>query len=121
VPIPKIKSFRFKAVTCDDFRGIAINSIVSEVFEHCNLDKFESFLSTNDNQFGFKKGLGCSIAIYTVKSVVDRFIPNGFTANLCSTNLSKAFAKVNHHAFANRTNEETYTCHILRTIGILAL
>ena len=98
VPIPKSKDFRFKAMTCDDFMGIAIDSILAKVFEHCILDKFESFLSTNDNQFGFKKGLGCSHAIYTVKSVVDRFISNGYTANLCSIDLSKAFDKVNHHA-----------------------
>ena len=98
VPISKIKDFRFKAMTCDDFRGIAINSILSIVFEHCILDKFESFLSANITQFGFKKGLGCSHVIYTVKSVVDRFISNGCTANLCSIDLSKAFDKVNHHA-----------------------
>ena len=73
----KIKDFCFKAMTCDDFIGIAVSSILSEVFEHCILDKFESFLWTNANQFGFKKGLGCSHAIYTVKSVVDRFISNG--------------------------------------------
>ncbi len=98
VPIPKTKDARYKAMTCDDFRGIAISSISSKVFEHCILYKFESFLSTNDNQFGFKKSIGCSHAIYTVKKIVDRFISNGYTANLCSIDLSKAFDKVNHHA-----------------------
>ena len=68
------------------------------MFEHCIIDMFNNFLSTNDNQFGFKKGLGCSHAIYTVKNIVDRFILGGNTANLCSIDLSKAFDKVNHHA-----------------------
>ena len=80
------------------YRGIAVNSILSKVFEHCILDKFESLLSTNDNQFGFQERFSCSHAIYTVKSVVDRFISNGYTANLCSIDSSKAFDKVNHHA-----------------------
>ena len=70
VPIPKVKDCRSKAMTCDDFRGIAISSILSKVFEHCIIDMFNNFLSTNDNQFGFKKGLGCSHAIYTVKTLL---------------------------------------------------
>ena len=98
VPIPKVKDCHSKALTCDDFRGIAISPILSKVFEHCILDKFKYFLSTDDNQFGFKKGLGCSHAIYTVKNIVGQFIKGGNTANLCSIDLSKAFDKVNHHA-----------------------
>ena len=68
------------------------------MFEHCILDKFKPFLSTDDNQFGFKKGLGCSHAIYTVKRIVEQFAKGGNTTNLCSIDLSKAFDKVNHHA-----------------------
>ena len=51
---------------CDDFRGIAISSVISKIFELCLVDRFKDFLSTSDNQFGFKKALGCSHAIYTV-------------------------------------------------------
>ena len=36
VPIPKVKDCRSKAMTCDYFRGIAISSILSKMFEHCN-------------------------------------------------------------------------------------
>jgi len=35
VLIPKIKATRTKALTCDDFRGIAINPVISRVFEYC--------------------------------------------------------------------------------------
>ena len=51
-----------------------------------------------DNQLGFKKGVGCSFAIRTVRNIVDSYIRGGSTANLCAINLSKAFDKVNHHA-----------------------
>ena len=60
--------------------------------------KFGEFLSTDSKQFGFKKGMGCNHAIYTVRQVVDRFIKGGNTVNLCSIDLSKAFDKVNHQA-----------------------
>ena len=36
--------------------------------------------------------------MYTVRNIVDCWISQDFTANLCAINLSKAFDKVNHHA-----------------------
>jgi len=44
-----------KSVSVDDFRGISISSVISKVFEHCILDRYDGFLLSSDNQFGFKK------------------------------------------------------------------
>ena len=62
------------------------------------LSVLTAFFSSNDNQFGFKKSVGCSHAIYTVRNIVNRFIDGGSTVNLCALDLSKAFDKVNHSA-----------------------
>ena len=35
VLIPKLKDTRTKAISCDDFRGIAITAIWSKIFEYC--------------------------------------------------------------------------------------
>ena len=43
VPLPKMKDCYNKCLTCDDFRGIAISSIISKVFEHCVIKRYESF------------------------------------------------------------------------------
>lgn len=98
VPIPKTSGCLTKSMTCDDFRGIAISPIISKVFEYCIIQNFGEFLSTDHNQFGFKRGVGCSHAIYTVRNIVERFIKGGNTVNLCAIDLSKAFDKVNHDA-----------------------
>ena len=98
VPIPKPRDVRTKAMTCNDYRGIAISPAISKVFEYCFLDKFQSLLTTEENQFGFKKGISCSHAIYTVREIVDRNLLAGCTMNICAIDLSKAFDKVNHHA-----------------------
>ena len=60
---------------------LQISPVISKVFEHCVLDKFGHFLSTADNQFRFKKGLGCNHAIYTVRSVVEHFNNGGSIVN----------------------------------------
>ena len=97
--IPLIKSDTHgKALTCNDFRGISISSVISKVFEHCILHRFKHLFKTSDNQFGFKTGLGCSQAINVVRCVVDRLVKGGSTVNICSLDLSKAFDKMNHHA-----------------------
>jgi hypothetical protein len=98
VPLPKIKDCRTKAMTCDDFRGIAISCVLSKVFEHGILKRFNRFLGSDDNQFGFKKGRSCNHAIATLHNVVDEINKAGYTANLCSIDLSKAFDKVDHNA-----------------------
>ena len=77
VPIPKLKETRSKSMSCDDFRGIAISPIISKVFEHCVLDIFLKNFLSSDAQFGFKKGVGCRNAIYTVRTIVDRIVEGG--------------------------------------------
>ena len=100
VPIPKIKDCNTKSMTYNDFRDIAISPILSKFFEYCFLDRFRSFLSSSCNQFGFKKGIDCSHAIYTARNIVDRLVRNGSTSNLCAIDLSKVFDKVNHHGLS---------------------
>ena len=48
-----------KTVTADDFGGVSISPVISKVFEHCVLDRYGAFFGSSDNQFGFKKNLGC--------------------------------------------------------------
>ena len=66
VPIPKLKDCHNKVMKCDDFRGIAISPVISKVLEYCFLEKFQSLITTSDNQFGFKKGIGCHQAMRAI-------------------------------------------------------
>jgi len=98
VPVPKVRVHRSRKMTCDDFRGIAINPIIFKVFEYCTLDRFKQHFSSGSSQFGFKKGFGCRNAVYKVRSVVKRTNSVGRTANICAIDLTKAFDNVNHCA-----------------------
>ena len=44
------------------------------MFEYCLLDRFKDYFASADNQFGFKKGVGCSFAIRTVRNIVDSYV-----------------------------------------------
>ena len=99
VPVIKNSTYMYsKTITVDDFRGVSISPVLSKVLEHCILDRYCDFLGTSDNQFGFKRGLSCSSAIFTLRTVVDHYVNYGSTVNVCSLDLSKAFDRMNHHA-----------------------
>jgi Reverse transcriptase (RNA-dependent DNA polymerase) len=95
VPLRKANTTA-KHSTVDDFCGISISPVLSNVFEHCVISIYDKFLTTSENQFGFKKSVGFSNAIYTVRCVVDKFINNGSTGNLSAIDISKAFDRNNH-------------------------
>lgn len=97
VPLPKAKDVYSKSLTSDDFRGIAISCLLSKIFEHCIVDSFANYFKSSDNQFGFKKQLGCTSAIYSIRKIIDFHLHGGSSVNICSVDISKAFDKTNHH------------------------
>ena len=119
MPIHKVKDCLTKAMSCGDFRGIAIRTTLSKGFEHCSLKRLQSFINSDDSQFGFKKGLSCSHAICTVRNIVNRWVSRGSTANLCAIDLSKAFDKVNHYALFIKLMHRNIRAQILELIESL--
>ena len=117
VPIPKQKVNVFsKAHNVDDFRGISISPVISKVFEHCILDRFRRYFVTSDNQFSYKHRLGCTTVLHTVRCVVDHYINNGSTVNLCALDLSKAFDRLNHYCLYIKLMNKRLPIQILRVI-----
>ena len=102
VPIPKIQDFYNKCLKRDDSRAIAISSIISKVFEHCVIKRYESLLKTSVNSLDLKKGVGCTYAIHSVRKAVDNYTANGSTANLCAIDVSEAFDKVHLYVDMSR-------------------
>ena len=113
VPIPK-RDGHCRALSVDDFRGILISPVISNLFEMAILDRFSVFFDvTCDNQFGFKKTLSCRHAVCCVRHVVDSYVNNGPTLNVCALNLSKAFDCMNHHALFIKLMERKFTSELL--------
>ena len=97
IPIPK-DSARKGILSVDQFRGITISPIISKVFEHCLMHIYSRYLVSSDRQFGFKKKISCQHGIFSVRKVIDFFVADNSTVNLCCLDISKAFDRVNHHA-----------------------
>ena len=96
IPIPK-ESGKKGVMTVDQFRGITISPILSKVFEHCLLLHFKKYLTTSERKFGFKSQIGCTNAIFSVRKVIEHFVNNDSTINVCCLDISKALDRVNHY------------------------
>jgi hypothetical protein len=97
IMIPVKKSNDADSTNSDNYRGITLSPMISKLFEYVLLDKFGKFLKSSDLQFGFKKGLGCSDALFTLKNVINYFINNGSTITMAALDISKAFDKVSQY------------------------
>ena len=57
----------------------------------------EPFLVTDDLQFGFKKGSGCSNALFVFSETIKYFTSKGSSVFVATLDFKKAYDKVNHY------------------------
>ena len=114
--MPLVKDKQGDLANIDNYRGITLSSTLSKLFEMCLLELYGDYLQSSDLQFGFKKKIGCSNAVYTVRSVVDYYVCRGSTVNVCMLDMSKAFDKINHYALYIKLIKRNVPCTFLRVI-----
>ena len=56
---------------------------------------------------------GCSHAIYSLRNVVDSYVKNGSTVNICALDLTKAFDKMNHRGLFIRLMQRHLPLNVL--------
>ena len=66
------------------------------MFESVLLFKCEEYLSTSDNQFGFKSSHSTDLCIYTLKEFIDYYKTRGTTVYVTFLDASKAFGRTDH-------------------------
>ena len=93
---PIIKNQQADADVCSNYRPITVTSIISKLFEHFILYKIKSFLTTADNQFGFKERHSTDMCVFLLKQIVSHYNQHGSPVFAIFLDASKAFDKVNH-------------------------
>ena len=74
VIVPLIKDKHGDHTSIRNYRGITISICFSKLFESVLMHIGDECFETSHLQFGFKKKLGCSHAIYLLRSVTDYYI-----------------------------------------------
>ena len=94
VPILKKKGLDPK--NKDNYRPIALATLLSKVLEKLILVNTIKCLTTTDNQFGFKRRSGCEQCIFTLKQVIDWCGRKEIPLYICYLDASKAFDNVQY-------------------------
>ena len=71
--VPVVKDKVGKLNSSDNYRPIALASVMSKVMETLILSRLERFILSADNQFGFKRKLGTDLCILALKEILDTF------------------------------------------------
>ena len=82
----------------NNYRGISVSSVISKVLELDLLDRIGTFLTMDDQQFGFKRKNSCDDCSFVFKSAVDYYLTRGNSAMVgYASDLSKAFDRVPYY------------------------
>ena len=82
----------------NNYRPIAIVTVMSNILEICVQMKLEDYLSTTDNQFSYKTGHSTNMCFVFCffKDIVRHYNKHRTPIYVCLLNASKAFDCVNH-------------------------
>ena len=59
----RLKDDNLDRSNIDNYRAIMISPVLSKIFEHCLLFRFNHYFETSDLQCGFKAKVGCNEAV----------------------------------------------------------
>ena len=93
-PIPKNK---FNLCDSNNYRSIAICSVLGKIVDRILLSRFSDHLITSDSQFGFKHGHSTSMCTFVLKET-----QNDRTVYCVLLDATKAFDRISYVKLFNR-------------------
>ena len=119
VPIVKNKSGNLS--DSSNYRPIALATIISKMFESVLLLKCAEYLSTSDNQFGFKSCHSTDLCIYTLKEFIDYYKTRGTTMYVTFLDASKAFDRIDQWLLFDKMIKKGVLLCIIKLLFFLVL
>ena len=87
---------RKECIQCsENYRGIALCSALSKVFDHIMIQRFSDKLMSSDMQFSFKAQHSTVMCTCAVKEIAAHYNEKGSNVYVCMLDASTAFDKVN--------------------------
>ena len=98
--VPLLKDKLGDITSSNNYRSIAISSLVLKIFDLVILATFSEYLQLDDLQFSYQSEVSTSMCTWLAVESVSHFLRNGNEVYSCLMDMSKAFDTVQHsHLF----------------------
>ena len=114
--VPVVKNKTGKLTSIDNYRPIALASILSKVLEGILMDRLADYTISSDNQFGFKNKHGTDLCIYALKEIVQQYRARNSSIFLCFLDASQAFDRINHGKLFIKLHERGVPSYLIRIL-----
>ena len=94
--VPIVKDKLGDLCTSQNYRSIAISSVILKLIDWLIINIFGHLLKLNEFQFGFQQNSSTSLCSWVVYETIDNYIRNGSTVYGVLMDCSKAFDTVQH-------------------------
>ena len=102
--VPIIKNKCGNISSSNNYRPIALATIISKLLESILLLKCEEYLCTNPNQFGFKKAHRTELSIDTLREYIELYRKRSTTVFVTCLDANKAFYGLHHWLLFKKIN-----------------
>lgn len=113
---PVIKDKKGDVNNKDNYRPIAVTSVMSKIFELLLLNYCKDQLYTSDNQYGFKANHSTDMAVFAFKQIVEYYMSLNSPVYICFLDASKAFDRINHVIMFEKLKKRNINFYIIRLL-----
>ena len=114
--VPIIKDKKGLVTDKDNYRPIAITTVMSKLMELILLERMSDELQTVCNQFGFKRKSGTDFCIFTLKQIIEFYKYKNSPVYICFLDASKAFDRVNHWSLFKKLIDRNVNVILIRLL-----
>ena len=103
--VPLIKDKLGNLCSSDNYRSIAISSLILKIFDWVVILLWGDRLSLDDLQYGYQQNCSTNMCTWMAIETIDHFMRNGSTVYSCLMDLKKAFDTVRHSTLFKKLME----------------
>ena len=117
--IPLVKEKMGDITSSDNYRSIAISSLILKVFDYVILDIHGDSLTVDELQFGYQDKISTSMCTWLVVETIEYFQRHGSNVYACVMDMTKAFDNVKHSTLFWKLEEKGIPAIFLRLLIVM--
>ena len=114
--VPLIKDKLGDVTDSNNYRSIAISSLMMKIFDLVIIAVFSEFLQLDDLQFSYQSDVSTSMCTWVAVESISYFLRNGSDVYTCLMDMSKAFDTVQHSHLFRKLLEQGMPAIVVRYV-----